>query len=48
MTAATVTLRRLDLARAGTDPAVAAARDALFRRGAVPDPLVREGSRAIV
>ncbi len=48
MTAATVTLRRLDLARAGTDPAVAAARDALFRRGAAPDPLVREGSRAIV
>ncbi len=39
-------LRRLDL-RAG-DAAALAERDALFRRGAVPDPRVREAARAIL
>ncbi|HEX9044629.1 MAG TPA: histidinol dehydrogenase, partial [Candidatus Limnocylindrales bacterium] len=43
-----VSLRRLDLARAGLDPAVAAERDALVRRGAVPDPAVRAAARDIV
>lgn len=41
-------LRRLELGRAAGDPAVAAERDALLRRGAVPDPAVREGARAIL
>ncbi len=41
-------LRRLDLGRAALDPAVAAERDALIRRGAVPDPAVREGVRTIL
>jgi histidinol dehydrogenase len=41
-------LRRLDLARAETDPSVAAERDRLMRRGAVPDPSVRDGARRIV
>jgi histidinol dehydrogenase len=45
--AAPIRLRRLDLA-AAHDPAVAAERDALFRRGAVPDPAVREKARAIL
>jgi histidinol dehydrogenase len=44
----TVSLRRLDLARAATDPAVAAEIKALFRRGAVPDRRVREGARTIL
>jgi histidinol dehydrogenase len=48
MTAPTVTLRRLELARAGYDPAVAAQVRALLRRGAVPDPRVRDGARAIL
>jgi histidinol dehydrogenase len=48
MSAASVTLRRLDLRRAGSDPEVAAEVTALFRRGAVPDPRVREGARAIL
>jgi histidinol dehydrogenase len=48
MSAASVTLRRLDLRRAGSDPEVAADVTALFRRGAVPDPRVREGARAIL
>lgn len=43
----TVGLRRLDLARAD-DPRVAAERDALIRRGAVPDPAVRAGAREIL
>ena len=43
-----VKLRRLDLTRAATDPAVTAEVKALFRRGAVPDPRVREGARAIL
>ena len=43
-----VALRRLDLASAATDPAVAAEIQALFRRGAVPDQRVREGARAIL
>jgi histidinol dehydrogenase len=41
-------LRRLDLSRAASDPAIAADVWALFRRGAVPDPKVREGARAIL
>jgi histidinol dehydrogenase len=41
-----VRLQRLDL-RAPDAPALAA-RDALFRRGAVPDPAVREAARAIL
>ena len=48
MTAPTVELRRLELAHAGSDPAVAAQVRALLRRGAVPDPSVRDGSRAIL
>ena len=48
MSAASVTLRRLDLRRAGSEPEVAAEVGALFRRGAVPDPRVREGARAIL
>jgi histidinol dehydrogenase len=48
MTTPTVSLRRLELARASTEPAVAAEITALFRRGAVPDPRVREGARAIL
>jgi histidinol dehydrogenase len=43
-----VKLRRLDLSRAASDPAIAADVRALFRRGAVPDPKVREGARAIL
>ena len=43
-----VRLRRLDLGRAASDPAVAAAREALIRRGAVPDPSVRDAARAIL
>jgi len=39
-------LQRLDLR--DPDPAALAARDALFRRGAVPDPAVREAARAIL
>ena len=41
-------LRRLDLRRLATDPAVAAAREALVRRGAVPDLSVRDAARAIL
>ena len=48
MSAPTVTLRRLHLAAASTDPAVAAEITALLRRGAVPDPRVREAARAIL
>jgi histidinol dehydrogenase len=48
MTTAAVKLRRLDLSRAPSDPAVAAQVRALFRRGAVPDPAVREKARAIL
>ncbi|MFI5227021.1 MAG: histidinol dehydrogenase [Candidatus Limnocylindrales bacterium] len=43
-----VRLRRLDLSLVDTDPAIAAYRQALVRRGAVPDPAIREGARAIV
>jgi histidinol dehydrogenase len=39
-------LRRLDLR--DPDAATLAARDALFRRGAVPDPAVREAARTIL
>jgi len=48
MSAQTVTLRRLELARAVAEPSVAAEVAALLRRGAVPDPRVREGARAIL
>jgi histidinol dehydrogenase len=48
MSAASIALRRLDLRRAGSDPEVAAEVRALFRRGALPDPRVREGARAIL
>ncbi|MGD0121346.1 MAG: histidinol dehydrogenase [Candidatus Limnocylindrales bacterium] len=48
MTAPAFALRRLELARAEADPAVAAEVRALLRRGAVPDPAVREGARAIL
>jgi histidinol dehydrogenase len=44
----TVSLRRLELARAASDPAVAAQVRALLFRGAVPDPRVREGARGIL
>jgi histidinol dehydrogenase len=45
-TAPLLRLRRLDL-RTG-DPAALAERDALYRRGAVPDARVREAARAIL
>jgi histidinol dehydrogenase len=48
MSAPSVALRRLELAQAGSDPSVAAEVRALFRRGAVPDPRVREVARAIL
>ena len=48
MSAPTVTLRCLELARAAADPSVAAEVTALLRRGAVPDTRVREGARAIL
>jgi histidinol dehydrogenase len=41
-------LRRLDLSRAGSNPALAAEIESLFRRGAVPDERVRSGARAIL
>ena len=43
-----VRLRRLDLAAAAADHVLAAERDRLCRRGAVPDPEVRAGARAIL
>ncbi len=48
MSPTSVELRRLELSRAAADPAVAAEIKALLRRGAVPDPRVREGARAIL
>ena len=48
MSASTVTLRRLELARVAADPSVAAEVKALLRRGAVPDPRIREAARAIL
>ncbi len=48
MSAPVVQLRRLELARAKNDPAVAAEVRHLVRRGAVPDPRVRETARAIL
>ena len=45
---ATVNLRRLELERAVSDPAVAAEVAALLRRGAVPDPRVRQSAREIL
>ncbi len=48
MTTTGTLLRRLDLARVGSDPSTAAERAALVRRGAVPDPAVRERARSIL
>ena len=48
MTASSVKLRRLELARAGFDLSVAVEIQALMRRGAMPDPRVREGARVIL
>lgn len=48
MSALSVDLPRLELARTPTEPAVAAEVRALLRRGAVPDPKVRDGARAIL
>ncbi|MGA3029932.1 MAG: histidinol dehydrogenase [Candidatus Limnocylindrales bacterium] len=48
MSGSPVTLRRLDLSRADSDPAVTAEIRALMRRGAVPDGRVREDARAIL
>jgi histidinol dehydrogenase len=48
MSAPFIQLRRLELARAKNDPAVAAEVRHLVRRGAVPDPRVRETARAIL
>lgn len=48
MSAASVDLRHLELSRAATEPVIAAEIKALLRRGAVPDPKVREGARAIL
>jgi histidinol dehydrogenase len=45
---AAVSLRRLDLARAASDPAVAAEVRSLLFRGAVPDQRLRDGARAIL
>jgi histidinol dehydrogenase len=47
-TGATIRLARLELAGAAADPTVAGSRDALIRRGAVPDPAIRDGARAIL
>ena len=46
--AVTLSLRRVDLARASTDPDTAAALRAMIRRGAVPDRRVRDGARLIL
>jgi histidinol dehydrogenase len=43
-----VRLRRLDLSAVGRDPASTQDHATLIRRGAVPDPAVREGARAIL
>ena len=43
-----IRLARLDLAQVASDPAVAARRERLVRRGAVAEPGVREGARAIL
>jgi histidinol dehydrogenase len=48
MTSPVVKLRRLDLSRVAEDASVAAEVSALVRRGAVPDPRVREGARGIL
>ena len=45
---AAIRLARLDLALIARDPAVAAERERLVRRGAVADPAVREGARQIL
>ncbi len=47
-TPTTLRHRRLDLGAAADEPAVAAERAALVRRGAVPDPAVREAARRII
>jgi histidinol dehydrogenase len=48
MSTPTLQLRRLYLAGARSDPAITAEIEALVRRGAVPDPRVREGARGIL
>jgi histidinol dehydrogenase len=48
VSAASFNLRRLELSRAASDPAVVAEIRGLLRRGAVPDPQVRDGARAIL
>jgi histidinol dehydrogenase len=47
-TGSALRLRRLDLGEIALDPALAAEVDGLVRRGAVPDPSVREAVRAIL
>ncbi len=46
--ASPVGLGRLDLTAIGTDPSARAEHDALIRRGAVPDPAIREAARQIL
>ncbi len=48
MSGVAVELRRLELSKASSDPAVAAEIESLIRRGAVPDPAVREAARQIL
>ncbi|MFL5679990.1 MAG: histidinol dehydrogenase [Chloroflexota bacterium] len=48
MTATIVSLARIDLANAASDPEAAATVKRLLRRGGVPDRAVRDGARAIV
>lgn len=48
MSASPIRLARLDLRRQADDAGIAARRDALTRRGAVPDRSIRDGARAIV
>ncbi|HEX7474114.1 MAG TPA: hypothetical protein VF323_13605, partial [Candidatus Limnocylindrales bacterium] len=43
-----IRLARLDLAEVATDPAVAARRERLVRRGAVAEPRIRDGARRIL
>ena len=45
---AAIRLARLDLAQGVTDPAVATRRERLVRRGAIPEPGVRDGARRIL
>jgi histidinol dehydrogenase len=45
---AAIRLARLDLSQGATDPAVATRRERLVRRGAIPEPGVRDGARRIL